>query len=99
VDRGEAKAHGAEVSCRLSAGSEWPVGCGQLLSRENGSLVRRPDVRQDSRENQNNFAGAVQETDAVGPYYQWGVPRLFDISVDGYQLLARLARSDELCWV
>jgi hypothetical protein len=60
---------------------------------------QRGDVGRASRENQNNFAGAVQESGAVGPYYPWGVPWLFDMSADGYQPLARLARSDELCWV
>jgi hypothetical protein len=34
-----------------------------------------------------------------GKFSQWGVPRLFGISVDGYQLLARLARWDDLCWI
>jgi hypothetical protein len=36
--------------------------------------------------NQNNLAGAVQESGGVGPYYEWGVPRLFDISIDGNNL-------------
>jgi hypothetical protein len=69
------------------------------LVQKNGSFVECAAASWKIRENQNNFAGAVQERGAVGSYYPWGVPRLFDISVDGYQVLARLARSDELCWV
>jgi hypothetical protein len=70
---------------RRGRGAEGAQPCAQLAM-----------VNQARRVNPNNIAGALQESGGVGPYYQWGVPRLFDISIDGYQPLARLARSDEL---
>jgi hypothetical protein len=93
VDRGEEKTHRGVVSC------QWAVASGSRLVAENATLVQHAAVSYASCENQNNFASAVQESGEVGSYYPRGVLRFFDISVDGYQLLARLARSDELCRV
>jgi hypothetical protein len=86
---GEEEAHGAVAS------GEWRVASGQLPVVEAGSMARPGGVKKIKTSSQAPCKIAAR----LGHTINSEVAGLFDMSVDGSQLLSRLARSDELCWI